>query len=124
MASATALVLIMGCASPGPGIVDVAGVYQGQLDLDGILITGTLEMTQEGPEVIVMFNSPSIGITASGEGVVNDAQVLLRLDYDFQCPGEARLEGTFAVENGLYSGTATASDCTGDAAGSFSFTRR
>lgn len=124
-ASALTLLLSVGCASPGPPpVLDVAGIYDGQLDMDGTVIPGTLEMRQEGIELQVTFSSPEIGISASGEGSVDNARVVLRLDYNLQCPGEARLDGTITSGGGEYSGFASAGDCTGEISGSFSFTRR
>lgn len=128
--SAATLGLALGCASPGsqtnPGPISprVAGVYDGQLDLGGTVISGMLEMIQDGSQLEVTFSAPEFGISASGEGFVDSDGIHLRLDYDVQCPGEARLDGTFAAEDGLFSGLATASDCTGNVAGSFSFRRR
>ncbi|RMH22892.1 MAG: hypothetical protein D6701_00895 [Gemmatimonadetes bacterium] len=128
----TAALTAAACASGGsgggepaaPAVLNVAGVYEGAMNVEGTTIPGTLELVQTGTSIAATFSAPDFGITAEGGGTLTDTLLQLDLSYNFQCPGQATLTGQVAPETMRYAGELLASDCTGDVAGDFSFTRR
>lgn len=127
MAGALALALVVGgCASlgGGPSFPDVGGTYTGGVSVEGQGIDGTLDISQEGPDLAVVFDAPSFGLTAEGQGTLGeDGSARVFLDYDLQCPGRAELVGRFSEDGTQFSGNITAGDCTGQMGGTFSFRR-
>lgn len=124
----TLAVLTSACSAirfGGDSIPDVAGEWVGSVSVEGAALDGTLTIVQSGEDLDVSFSAPSFGVTAEGEGEVeDDGSVWLELDYDLECPGVARFEGTFTDDATRLAGVLEASDCTGSQGGTFSFTRR
>ena len=121
-ASACATTPAEEAAPPEPEVMDVAGLYDASFDVQGQVLTGTMEIRQDGTDLTATFDSP-MGVTADGSGVISGDQVGLELDYMMECPGTARLEGRVRDEGARISGTFTASDCTGGGSGGFSLVR-
>ncbi len=124
--TAAVLVSLSACAvfGGGPAYPSVAGAYNGGVSVEGQAIDGTLEIVQEGPDLTVVFDAPSFGLTAEGDGSVGvDGEARVFLDYDLQCPGRAELVGEFTDEGTRFAGRMVAVDCTGEINGTFSFRR-
>ena len=120
-----AIVLLAACAgASGPTVMDVAGTYPGGMSLDGLDIDGTLEITQVGTKLTAVFDAPSFGVRAEGTGTIVGDMIELSLAYNIECEGIATLTGQILAETMRYTGDITASDCTAELAGTFSFTRR
>lgn len=117
--------LVSACASMGsPSFPSAAGDYEGSISFQGQSIPGTLEIQQAGSELQAVFRAPSFGLTAEGAGSIDsDGNIVMRLQYDLQCPGVAELTGVFQDGGQRLSGRLDAGDCTGEIAGTFSFTR-
>lgn len=105
-----------------PAVMDVAGVYDGAFDVEGQAISGTLELEQDGTELVGMFSSP-MGVSADGTGSIDGDRIRMEFDYTMECPGTARMEGRVRDNGARISGTFTANDCTGGGSGTFSFVR-
>jgi hypothetical protein len=121
-----ALISLGACATflGGPSYPAVEGSYRGGVSVEGQGIDGTLEIVQDGAELNVVFDSPSFGLTADGDGTVaEDGTARVFLDYDLQCPGRAELVGEFTDDGTRFSGRVVAVDCTGEISGTFSFRR-
>ena len=113
------------CASgpPAPAYPSVAGEYTGGISVEGQGINGVLTIDQMEGELSIFFDAPSFGLAAEGDGLVaEDGSARARLSYDLQCPGQAEMVGQFTPE-GVFNGTITATDCTGQIGGTFSFRR-
>ena len=114
------------CATFGLGgpEYDVGGAWEGNVNVQGQAIPGTLNLVQEGHLLDATFRAPAFDLDASGAGEVDDEGAFwFELAYDMECPGTARLEGTVAEERDRLSGTLEATDCTGTVRGTFRFTR-
>lgn len=122
---AAVLTLLVGCASMGgPSYPSVAGEYTGGVSVEGQGIDGTFEIVQDGPQLQAVFDAPSFGLMAEGEGTLaEDGSARIFLDYDLQCPGRAEMVGNFTADGTRFSGTIAAADCTGEIGGTFSFSR-
>ena len=120
------LVLTAGCSligSPQPPAADLSGQYEGVVRLEGDEIPSELTIAQNDGRIEATLDT-DVGITARGEGRLEGTVLRLELDYGSECPGEIELAGQ-ALEGGAgLAGTVEAEDCTGPAAGSFSFSRR
>ena len=122
-----------GAASPAPEdrppeperpVPDVAGGWSGFLSVEGQTLDGTLEIDQTGPVLIIRFDAPGFGLTATGEGSMDaDGALSADLAYETQCPGVARLQGQRASDGLVLEGSLRAEDCTGQIVGSFAFKR-
>ena len=110
--------------SYGSTDMQVAGSYDGHLLVEGTEVSGILDIAQTGTELLATFDAASIGLVAQGSGTIRNDQMELTLSYSFQCPGTAILRGRITAENMRYTGEITASDCTGDVVGTFSFIPR
>jgi hypothetical protein len=129
--SATAVLVLgglVGCATAGvPSTAHlnqtrfVSGTFAGTLTVDGTEIEGLLRLTRTGPRFQAEFDSEAFGFEANGEGDLRGAHLELVLSYEIDCRGELRMRGTFRGSSGRWDGELVASDCTGDAAGTFSF---
>lgn len=120
-----AVLVLTACAgASGPTMMDVAGTYAGGISVDAADIDGTLEITQIGTELTAVFDAPSFGVRAEGTGTIIGDMIELSLRYNIECEGVATLTGRILAETMRYTGDITASDCTADMAGTFSFTRR
>lgn len=109
--------------TPPPPPISAAGSWAGSWEVEGQEIQGTLDMLQSGSNLSARFTSETLG-EATGSGKVEDEdRVRLELAYHTQCPGRAQLNGRILDQEARFRGTLVASDCTGDAAGSFAFTR-
>ena len=70
------------------------------------------------------FTADQLGGESSGSGrVAEDGGLSLEIDYRTQCPGTLALTGAVLDGAARLAGSLTATDCTGRAAGAFSFTR-
>jgi len=102
----------------------VQGTLGGVVIVEGTEIEGLLELSTASEGFQARFHSESFGFEASGEGRLDGGRLRLELEYDVDCPGELRMLGPYDAEGGRWSGELVASDCTGDAEGSFRFVRR
>jgi hypothetical protein len=108
-----------------PRLVSLDGSWGGVWEIEGQRIEGTLVLRQDGSDLEATFASPTLGGTATGEGSLeDDGQVELDLAYNIACPGTARLTGSLQGQGSRLGGALIATDCTGKANGTFSFTRR
>lgn len=122
-----------GPASSAPGdpqpqperpVPDVSGEWRGFLSVEDQTLDGTLEIDQTGRVLIIRFDAPGFGLTASGEGSMDaNGALSATLAYETQCPGVARLEGQRASDGLVLEGSLSAEDCTGRITGSFAFKR-
>ena len=123
-------VLVAACSTvggaPEPAIPpeQVQGLFGGVVTVDGTEIEGLLELTSSEDGYLADFNSESFGFSASGDGAMEGRRLRLELDYDMDCRGELRLLGPYDPEQGTWTGELVASDCTGNAEGTFRFLRR
>lgn len=112
------------CLGGGVSYPDVEGRYEGTVVVEGQSIPGSLQLVQDAGSLSAVFDSPSLGLQATGTGQVSpEGEARLQVDYNLQCPGVAELSGDFGEEEGTFRGNVTASDCTGDLAGVFDFSR-
>lgn len=112
-------------AIPDPEPPRVEGSWNGAWIVEGQQVQGTLVIRQQGNELAATFSSAALGKPALGSGrVEDDGRVRLELEYDLSCPGKARMTGTLGEGGAVLGGALAATDCTGDAAGTFSFARR
>jgi hypothetical protein len=134
---ASVLLLLSGCrafrfeeeippATPGPPrIVQLAGNWNGALEVEGNRIPGTLVLRQTADQLQASFAAAELGGETTGSGEIGDeGSIRLELRYRTQCPGTVEMMGAILDDAGRLAGSLTASDCTGRAAGAFSFTRR
>ena len=111
-------------AARAPAPPSVAGAWTGAWVVEGQRVEGTLTLRQEGRALTATFSSAALGKAALGPGTVEpDGRVRLELEYDLACPGKARLAGVLGGQGTELGGTLTATDCTGEAAGTFAFSR-
>jgi hypothetical protein len=89
--------------------------------LEGGEIPGALEIIREGRRGIRGALQTASGLRADGQGSLQGDKLSLELVYGGDCPGRMRLEGSWDEGEGRYEGTVQASDCTGNAAGTFRF---
>lgn len=132
-----ALLAIQGCQLVGSAGPDSAfenaeasstatvpeGRFTGFLEIEGGRMEGVLILTPTGGLAFdVLFESPP-DLVASGAGRLREQWVRLELSYEGSCPGRMRLDGRWEEANGTLSGSVDASDCTGEAEGTFLFLR-
>jgi hypothetical protein len=123
--------VLAGCGAIGFGserpvapLPALAGAWAGSWVVEGQRIDGTLTLRQDGSDLSATFTSRGLGGDATGSGKVDaQGQVHLQLKYRTTCGGSAQLTGALDG-GGRLGGSLSASDCTGKAAGTFSFTRR
>ncbi len=122
----TLVTVVSACASVGGrSFPSAAGEYEGSISFQGQSVPGTLEIEQAGSKLNAVFRAPSFGLRAEGQGSIDsDGNVEMRLQYDLQCPGVATLTGELDKDGQGISGRLDAGDCTGEIAGTFSFTRQ
>jgi hypothetical protein len=113
-------------ATPAPPrIVQLAGSWNGALEVEGNRIPGTLVLRQTADRLEASFAAAVLGGETTGSGEIgDDGSIRLELRYRTQCPGTVEMVGAILDQAGRLAGSLTASDCTGRAAGAFSFTRR
>ena len=117
-------VVLSACVGQGVSYPDVEGRYEGTVVVEGQSIPGSLELAQDGGSLSAVFDSPSLGLQATGSGQVSpEGEARIQVDYNLQCPGVAQLAGDFGDGGATFRGNVTASDCTGDLAGVFDFSR-
>jgi hypothetical protein len=111
--------------APAPRIVQLAGSWNGALEVEGNRIPGTLVLRQSADRLEASFAAAELGGETTGSGEIGEeGSVRLRLRYRTQCAGTVEMVGAILDDAGRLAGSLTASDCTGRAAGAFSFTRR
>jgi hypothetical protein len=96
-------------------------VYHGELELDGGTIAAALEIARQGRRDVRVALQTSSGVEADGRGVIRGGTLTVILEYGGDCPGRITLEGPWDEEAGVFSGLASAVDCTGRAEGTFRF---
>jgi hypothetical protein len=111
-----------GASLPGGSEASVPhGEFEGFLEIEGGRISGTLTVTPSGGRRFEgLFKAPP-DLVALGEGRIREREMRLELSYEGACPGRLTLDGRWEAATGNLSGVATASDCTGDAKGTFLF---
>ena len=114
-----------GCATfGGSGVPQVAGHYRGAVVVEGQTIEGELEVVQVGPALTVIFQAPAFNLRATGDGQLqDDGSARLQVEYDLQCPGVAEMSGDFVDDARVFRGSLVATDCSGELAGTFEFSR-
>lgn len=100
------------------------GRFEGFIEIEGGRVEGTLTLTPSGPLSFEGLFDSSPDLLARGPGRLRDRWVRLELSYGGSCPGRMRLDGRWRDEAGELSGSVEASDCTGEAKGTFLFLRR
>jgi len=109
----------------GPPSAQLAGGWTGYLEVEGQQILGTLTVNQKGKDLGVTFASNGLIPQASGSGRIEDGgRVTMELKYGTQCSGEMELAGEVVDQETRLQGSLSASDCTGNARGGFTFSRR
>ena len=104
-----------------PPVPVPAGAFLGFIEIEGGRVDGTLTLTPAGgPEFEGFFESPP-DLVALGRGRVRDREIRLELSYEGACPGRMVLDGRWEAASGNLTGVVTASDCTGEARGTFLF---
>jgi hypothetical protein len=96
-------------------------VYHGELELDGGEVPAALEIAHQGGREVLVALQTTSGLEADGTGEVRRGTLTVTLQYGGDCPGRITLEGPWDEEGGVFSGTASAVDCTGRAEGTFWF---
>jgi hypothetical protein len=110
---------------PDQPVASVAGAWAGFWEIEGQRIQGTLTLRQDRGDLQATFASSALGSGAAGTGrVAADGSIALDLRYNIECPGTAQLDGDLMDRGGRLDGTLVATDCTGKANGTFSFSRR
>ena len=98
-----------------------AGAFFGFIEIEGGRVDGTLTLTPAGgPEFEGFFESPP-DLVAVGRGRIREREIRLELSYEGACPGRMVLDGRWEDASGNLTGVVTASDCTGEARGTFLF---
>jgi hypothetical protein len=106
-------------------VVQLAGSWNGALQVEGQSIPGTLVLRQREERLEASFAAGALGGETSGSGAIGDrGSVRIELRYRTQCPGTVAMQGEILNDAGRLAGSLTATDCTGRAQGTFSFTRR
>jgi hypothetical protein len=98
-----------------------SGIFGGTLTVDGTEMEGLLQLSQSDGRFAAKFESQGFGFEAEGEGRLRGERLELVLSYEMECRGELRMRGTFRPTGGGWDGELVASDCTGDASGTFRF---
>lgn len=115
---------VAACVGGGVDYPDVEGRYEGAMVVEGQSIPGSLQLLQDRGSLSAVFDSPSLGLQANGTGQVSpEGDARIEVAYNLQCPGLAELSGDFGEDGDTFRGKVTASDCTGDLAGVFDFSR-
>ena len=110
---------------PAPPPPQLAGGWTGFLEVEGQEILGTLTVNQEGRDLGVTFVSTGLIGSARGAGKIeDDGGITIKLEYATQCRGEMVLSGAVGDPPTRLQGTLSATDCTGNARGGFTFSRR
>ncbi|MGW8267200.1 MAG: hypothetical protein ACWGSQ_12600 [Longimicrobiales bacterium] len=105
----------------GPSVPVPEGAFEGFIEIEGGRVNGTLTLTPtEGAEFECFFESPP-DLVALGRGRIRDREIRLELTYEGACPGRMTLEGRWETGSGNLTGGVGASDCTGEARGTFLF---
>jgi len=100
------------------------GTFQGFIEVDGGRVEGQLSLTPgDGAELQASFAGPP-DLLATGPGGMYDDEINLNLRYEGDCSGSMTLMGTWEPGPGRLTGVVQARDCTGQAEGTFLFTRR
>lgn len=120
--------LLTGCAgftfTGGPDF-DLTGNWTGGVALEGENLEGNLEIDQSNEDLRATFTAAGVGLMSRGNGTVEeDGSFTLTMSYDVECTGTARLDGRFSADPDRLTGSFTATDCTGEASGTFDFRRR
>lgn len=124
MASAACSAIRFGSEKPAVPPPALAGPWTGAWIVEGQRFDGSLVVRQSGADLTATFDSRGLGGEATGKGKVeSDGSVRLELRYRTTCAGTAQLRGTVSDQGSRLGGALTASDCTGKANGTFSFTR-
>lgn len=133
---ALAVALFVGaCAgTPGPGesgyAYNLSGTYTGMLDVEGMGIPTTLEVsTARGGGVTGVFTASGLGpVRGQMTGTVVDDQLTFRITYDRTaegCSGTASGTATIETGGGEFSGSVTIDDnCDGMLGAYLRLTRR
>jgi hypothetical protein len=98
-----------------------SGTFGGVLTVDGTEMEGFLSLTQIDGRFQASFRSEGFGFEAQGEGRLRGERLEIVLSYEMDCRGELRMRGTFLPSTLGWKGELVASDCTGEAAGTFRF---
>ncbi|GMR14004.1 MAG: hypothetical protein BMS9Abin29_2232 [Gemmatimonadota bacterium] len=122
-------IVLGGCAGAGtqapvgvqPQALQLPYVYRGSLEIEGNRVSSTLRIQQTGAALTSRLTSVDLGMDAAGIGSVNGSEVDFMMAYGAACRGTARLVGRIAETTFDYTGRINASDCTGEAEGSFTF---
>jgi len=105
----------------GPPVPVPEGTFEGFVEIEGGRMSGILTLTPtEGSDFEGFFESPP-DLVAIGKGRIRDRDIRLELSYEGACPGRMTLEGRWEAPTGNLTGVVRASDCTGDARGTFLF---
>jgi hypothetical protein len=111
-----------GVSPPGGSEATVPrGEFEGFFEIEGGRISGTLTLTPSGGRRFEGFFEAPPDLVALGEGRMRERELRLELSYEGACPGRLALDGRWEAATGNLSGVAMASDCTGDARGTFLF---
>lgn len=108
-----------GAEAPPTSVLE--GMFRGFIEIEGGRVNGTLALTSTGErEFDGFFESPP-DLVAIGQGRIRGREIRLELTYEGACPGRMRLDGRWEDASGNLTGVVTASDCTGEARGTFLF---
>jgi len=104
-----------------PSVPVPEGAFEGFIEIEGGRVNGTLTLTPtEGAEFECFFESPP-DLVAIGRGRIRDREIRFELTYAGACPGRMTLDGRWETASGNLTGGVGASDCTGEARGTFLF---
>jgi len=110
--------------APARAIVQIAGSWNGTLEVEGQQIPGTLVLRQRDDRLEASFAAAELGGETAGSGEIGaEGSLRIELRYRTQCPGTVAMTGAILDDAARLAGSLTATDCTGRAAGAFSFTR-
>ncbi|MFC1575798.1 hypothetical protein ACFL5A_04060 [Gemmatimonadota bacterium] len=101
-------------ASPGPH-----GMYSGSFQIEGGETAVNLNLTRRGDRDLLGVLVTPDGIRAEGAGSLRGQEIRLELRYGGDCPGTMVLVGEWNQETNGIQGVVRASDCTGQAEGTF-----
>jgi hypothetical protein len=105
-------------------IVQIGGSWNGTIEVEGQRIPGTLVLRQNDDRLEASFAAAELGGETTGSGAIGEeGSVRIELSYATSCPGTLALTGAILDGAARLAGALTATDCTGRAAGAFSFTR-
>jgi hypothetical protein len=97
------------------------GIYQGVMQLDGGQIGAALELQEAEGGTLRAYLQLSTDWVAEGKGDRRRNGLRVELSYDSGCPGTMILTGRWEPASDRLAGEVRASDCTGGAEGTFSF---